>query len=185
MSASQPILTPSAQAEFLAKQARAFLADRAIEQAAREQVPLSDIEKRMLTFSETIDAEPDYAASAAFDEQCNEEEYEAKVAGLLKRAYARDKENSNLGLWKAALRALRDQDCYILVMVNQARLGSADSKLRGQRDFAIVFAFLCIGAIGGYVVLVQGKSEWAALWAFALLILGLWELERILDRGAW
>jgi len=179
VSGIQPILTPSTQSEFLAKQARAFLADRVIEQAAREQVPLSHIEKRMLTFSETMDAEPDYAASAAFDEQCNEEEYEAKVAGLLKRAYARDKENNNLGLWKAALRALRDQDCYVLVMVDQARLGSTDSKLWGKQDFAIILAFLCVGAFGGYVVLVQGNRGWTELWVFALLVLALWEIRRI------
>ena len=183
MSGIQPKLTPSTQSEFLAKQARAFLADRVIEQAAREQVPLSDIEKRMLTFSETMDAEPDYAAPAAFDEQCDEEEYEAKVAGLLKRAYARDKENSNLGLWKAALRALRNQDCYILVMVDQARLGSTDSKLWGKQDFAIILAFLCIGAIGGYVV-VQGNGGWTKLWVFAMLALALWEINRIRERRA-
>jgi len=179
VSASQPILTPSAQGEFLAKQARAFLADRVIEQAAREQVPLSDIEKRMLTFSETMDAEPDYAASAAFDEQCDEEEYEAKVAGLLKRAYSRDKENNNLGLWKAALRALRNQDCYILVMVDQAHLGSTDPTLWRKQDFAIILAFLCVGAFGGYVVFVQGHKGWTELWAFALLVLALWEIRRI------
>jgi len=133
----------------------------------------------MLTFSETMDAEPDYAASAAFDEQCDEEEYEAKVAGLLKRAYARDKENNNLGLWKAALRALRGHDCYILVMVDQARLGSTDFTLWGKQDFAIILAFLCVGAFGGYVVFVQGNRGWTELWVFALLVLALWEIRRI------
>ena len=101
--------------------AKQFLVAKLLEQAALDGVPISDIEKRMFLFSETSQNPPDFEAVEKFDENYDDEEYEAKVAQLLKRALARDKQNKEIQeLWKRHLTALKDEDFYGLVMVDQA-----------------------------------------------------------------
>ena len=64
---------------------------KVIDEAAFENVPLSDIEKTMLQFSEAHPSLPDlYAVNAEFERDYDADEYENKITGLLKRrAFAR------------------------------------------------------------------------------------------------
>ncbi len=101
--------------------AKQFLVAKLLEQAALDGVTISDIEKRMFLFSETAQDPPDFEAVEKFDEDYDDEEYEAKIAQLLKRSFARDQQNKDAKeLWKKHLAALEDEDFYGLVMVDQA-----------------------------------------------------------------
>ena len=74
------------------KQAKDFLVQQAAEQAARENVPLSDIEIRMMYFIESDPAscENPVETNDEFETQYDTAEYEAKISRvmvtLLKRA---------------------------------------------------------------------------------------------------
>ena len=95
-----------------ASEALEFLARRVEEQATQENVPLDVAEKQMLRWRE---AEPgafcDTKASEQFDSEYNSDEYEAKVSGLIKRAYERDcKDVVSAAKWNEAKSALTGHD---------------------------------------------------------------------------
>jgi hypothetical protein len=100
--------------------AKQFLIARVIEEAEVEHVGLSDVEKKMLHFSEVHPSLPDiYEINAEFERDYDSDEYEAKVVGLLKNA--RERESRSFPLreqeWNDAIDALKQEDHYILVMV--------------------------------------------------------------------
>src|SRR5205807_2473677 len=120
--------------------AKQFLITRVIEEGELEQLRLSDVEKKMLSFTETCPSLPDiYEANAEFERDYDSDEYEAKVAGLLKRARERDKSESpdRAQQWEDALEALRREDHYILVMVSQAFGSASKATSRRFRDFLV------------------------------------------------
>jgi hypothetical protein len=77
-----------------------FLALRVEEQAQREQVPLSKPERKMLLFSEV--EEPEAAAELAEQSDQLDDEYEAKISGLLRRVYDRDSQQGQKEGWDDA-----------------------------------------------------------------------------------
>jgi hypothetical protein len=102
--------------------AKQFLQGKLLEQAQRDGVELSDIEKRIFLFSETS-GETDWEAEERFEAECDDAKYEAKIAKLMRRSYAHDKESAEeKSAWEAALQVLRDEYFYGLVMVDQARI---------------------------------------------------------------
>jgi hypothetical protein len=96
-----------------------LLVQQTEEQAQLEGILLSDLEKRMMHFTEGPDACEDPAAlNEEFEVQYNTAEYEAKIARLMAQAYRRlKKQNPEAARsWNAAIRELRKGDHYILVM---------------------------------------------------------------------
>jgi len=103
--------------------AKQFLISRVLDQAEVEHVPLSEVERKMLSFSEVHPSLPDIREiNAEFERSYDSNEYEAKVAGLVKAARRRDGQRSvpQEQQWRDALHALKNEDHYILVMVSQA-----------------------------------------------------------------
>lgn len=103
-------------------EAKAFLVHQTADQAQREGVPLSDLEKRMIYFTESEDAtENPIELNEEFESQYNTTEYETKIARLLIHAYRRLKKEQpeTARLWDEAIRELRKGDHYILVMWGQ------------------------------------------------------------------
>ena len=89
------------------RQAKDFLVNQTAEQASLDGVPLSDLEKRMMYFTESDDTCEDLIAlNEEFEAQYSSEEYELKIARLLKDAYSRvKKENPDQkGIWDTAIR---------------------------------------------------------------------------------
>jgi hypothetical protein len=106
-----------------AREAKEFLVSRIVEEAQRERAPLSDLERKMLYFSETGWTLPDMmSVNDEFDRQYDQDEYEKKMASLIGRAYKHDRgENSDWAeLWSGSIDMLGKEDHYILVMVSQA-----------------------------------------------------------------
>jgi len=101
------------------REAKDFLVAQTVEQAALEGVPLSDLEKRMMYFTETGDCPEDpIALNETFEAAYDTAEYEAKISKLMHHAYQRiRKENPKaLHRWKEAMRTLSKGDHYILVL---------------------------------------------------------------------
>jgi hypothetical protein len=99
-----------------AREAKDFLVHQAVEQAALEGVPLSDLERGMMYFTESGDRPEDpLALNDAFENQYDTKTYERKISRLMAKAYRRikkespDKERS----WNHAYRALSKGDHYI------------------------------------------------------------------------
>src|ERR1017187_9739998 len=95
------------------KAAKQFLISRVIEEARMEQVSLSEIEKKMLYFTEVQPSLPNiYEINAEFERDYDSDEYEAKIAGLLRNARGRDRHSSPTREqeWRDALDALKNED---------------------------------------------------------------------------
>jgi len=142
--------------------AKQFFISRVVEEAAVEQVSLSEVEKKMLYFTEVHPSLPDiYEVNAEFERDYDSDEYEAKIVGLLKSARDRDCHSSpNLEQeWKDALDALKKEDHYILVMLYCAFPEYHKSLLPTHRvrDYMI---YIAIGI--GVVIVALGIGFWQA-----------------------
>lgn len=105
-----------------ALEAKDFLVQQTSEQAALENVPLSDLEKRMMYFTETDECpENPIALNEAFEAKYDTDEYEAKISKLMRHAHSRiKKENPEAARkWKEAIQQLSKGDHYILILCNE------------------------------------------------------------------
>jgi hypothetical protein len=102
------------------KQAKDFLVEQTVEQAALEGVPLADVEKRMMYFTEsdTSSCDNPIELNDEFEAQYETKEYETKISRLLHHAYKRLKEENpeRVRNWDQAIRTLRKGDHYFLVL---------------------------------------------------------------------
>jgi len=102
------------------KEAKDFLTDQAAQQATLDRIPLSDLEKRMMYFTESDPATcPNpIELNNEFEAQHHTAEYEAKIWRLLHYAHDRVKSESPEGTrnWNQAVRILRKGDHYLLVL---------------------------------------------------------------------
>jgi hypothetical protein len=131
-----------------AREAKEFLVSKIVEEAAREGTALSDVERKMLYFSETDWTIPDISAvSEEFDRVCDQDDYEAKIAGLVRGAYRWALRNSrdDYDRWWSATRLLSEQDHYILVMIRQAALRPRGDQLKlFGAGLGIVILLFCL-----------------------------------------
>jgi hypothetical protein len=100
--------------------AKNFLVEQTVEQAALDRVPLSDLEKRMMYFTERGEITEDpVGLNDAFESEHDNAEYEVKIGKLTRRAHARlEEENPSLAsTWDEAVRELRKGDHYLLVLL--------------------------------------------------------------------
>ena len=108
------------------QQAKDFLVGQAAQQASLDGVALSDLEKRMMYFTESADATVNpIELNDAFEAQYDTAEYEIKISRLLRHAFLRvKKENSETARqWNEAVKVLNKGDHYILVLLDQRLSG--------------------------------------------------------------
>ena len=128
-----------------AREAKDFLVQQTVEQAALDHVPFSDLERRMMYFAESDDCPEDpLALNDAFDAKYNSGEYERKVSKLMHHAYQRiRKENpENSRQWKDAIGTLHKGDHYILVL-----WGQEPQETPPHDSLRLLLAGLLLGAI--------------------------------------
>lgn len=102
------------------KQAKEYLAGRIIAEAEREGVQLSDVERKMLYFSETDWAPPGILDVAAeFDRDYDDNEYERKIAELVGNSLANATQEQG-ERWREAVMKLSEGDHYLLVLIARA-----------------------------------------------------------------
>ncbi|WP_348263508.1 hypothetical protein P8935_02880 [Telmatobacter sp. DSM 110680] len=97
-----------------------FLIDRIVNQARLEDIPLADVEIRMLGFAEVSASPKDMQASQAFERDFDDEGYEAKIAGLIRHAYDQDRRAGKEEEWNNALARLASGDMYLNVLIDRA-----------------------------------------------------------------
>jgi hypothetical protein len=102
------------------RQAKDFLVTQTAEQARIEGVSFSDIERRMMYFTETPGEcfEDPIVLNEEFEAQCDMNEYEKKTSQLMTSAYKRLKKDGGdaISQWQEAIKILKKGDHYILVL---------------------------------------------------------------------
>jgi hypothetical protein len=105
------------------REAKDYLAGRISEEAERDGNRLTDVERKMLYFTETGWTLPDMKqVSADFDRDYDQGEYEKKIGGLADRILFRLRAHDQQGeeSWNAAIEKLSHGDHYLLVLVESA-----------------------------------------------------------------
>ena len=104
------------------RDAKEFLVNRILSQAQRDGVIVSEVERKMLYCSETAWTLPDMVeANQEFSSHYDQGEYERKIAGIVRNIQrAPNPDQGNARAWEQAVRALRGEDHYILVLIDSA-----------------------------------------------------------------
>jgi hypothetical protein len=115
------------------REAKEFVISQIVEEAQRENIPLSEIERKMLYFTESGWTLPDIMkVNEDFDGEYNQDDYEQKIAKLVQKADRRVCRDSreDYERWWAAIRFLQREDHYISVMIRLASLRPRGDQLR-------------------------------------------------------
>jgi hypothetical protein len=114
-------------------EAKDFLVQQTAEEAALEGVPLSNLEKRMMYFTETGECPEDpLTLNEEFDKEYDTDEYETKIKKLLANAHRRLKKEQSPALaeWEESLKVFDQTDDYILILCDRspfARLANPEA----------------------------------------------------------
>lgn len=115
------------------REAKEFLISLIVEEAQRGNIPLSEVERKMLYFTESGWTLPDIMkVNEDFDRDYDQDEYEHKIANLVAKADKRIRKGERDEYEKcwAAIRFLEREDHYILVMIRMAGLRPRGDQLR-------------------------------------------------------
>jgi len=115
------------------REAKEFLISKIVEEAQRENISLSEVERNMLYFTESGWTLPDIVqVSEEFDREYDQAKYERKIAKLVTKADRRIREGSreDYDKWWAAIRFFEREDHYITVMIRLAGLRTRGDQLR-------------------------------------------------------
>jgi ATP-dependent helicase/DNAse subunit B len=139
-----------------AREGKEFLISRIVEETNRENVPLSEVERKMLYFSESDWTLPDIMeVNDQFDRECDQDEYEEKITALVSKAAQHDRKQSGekYDAWWDAIRLLEKQDHYILVMIRAAGLRPRFDQLKlFIVGLAIAAALVAAGFLNVFVL---------------------------------
>jgi hypothetical protein len=115
------------------REAKEFLISKIVAEAHSKHVPLSEVERKMLCFTESGWTLPDIMrVSEDFDREYDRGEYEQKIAKLVAETdrSVRRGSREDYDRWWAAIRFLQREDHYLSVMVRLAALRPRGDQLR-------------------------------------------------------
>jgi hypothetical protein len=138
-----------------ARDAKEFLVSRIVEESQREGVPLSEVERKMMYFSETGWTLPDISeVNETFDRDYDQGEYEQKIGKLVRNlcADARGNSREQFDAWTAAVKILRREDHYLLVLIDAGQ-PSSFSPRRLLKLMAVAVAIAAVVLVVGYFVI--------------------------------
>jgi hypothetical protein len=171
------------------REAKEFLISELVAEAQRENVPLSEVERKMLYFTESGWTLPDIMrVSEDFDREYDQPKYEQKIAKLFAKADRRIRKGSRADYdrWWAAIHFLQREDHYITVMIRLAGLRPRGDQLRllaaGLGIVTCILMWTFIGIKYNIPVPSRGNLEifvWAVL---AFLFVAYMLLRFILGR---
>jgi hypothetical protein len=147
------------------REAKEFLASRIVDEAEREGTPLSEIERKMLYFSEVGWTLPDMMqVSDEFDRQYDQNDYEHRVAQLIAELDRRLRKDSQPEYqdWRSAAQFLKRKDHYINVMIGQAGLRPPGDRLKlWMPGFALAVLFVAgLGVAAKYSINFAGVEKY-------------------------
>lgn len=164
-----------------AREAKEFLVSSIVSEASLENVPLSEIERKELFFSETGWTLSDIMrVNEEFERNYDSGEYERKIAHLIRNARTRAERTDCEGgkSWADAIEILSEEDHYILVMIKQA-----GGSTRPHNDllklfltaFAIIALFLGLTIIAEHFRIDTSRSALRYyLWVAAISLVALY-----------
>jgi hypothetical protein len=171
------------------REAKEFLISQIVAEAQRENVPLSDVERKMLYFTESAWTLPDILnVSEDFDREYDQRTYEGKIAKLVTKVDKRFRKGSrdDYERWWAAIRFLQREDHYLSVMIRLAGLRPRGDQLKlfitGLGIATVLLAWVLLSA--KYKLHAPSRGDigffvWAIL---CLLFIGYTLLRFILGR---
>jgi len=134
------------------REAKDFLANSIAAEAQRNGTPLSEIERKMLYFTETGWTLPDMKeVSAEFDRNYDQRDYERKIGELVNNIQVRFADQGVLEQerWNAALEKLSHGDHYLMVLADTAR-PSRKGLRHNLKLLIIALGFLVYAALDMY-----------------------------------
>ena len=168
--------------------AKEFVISKIVVEAQRENVILSEVERKMLYFSETAWTLPDImSVNEDFDRQYDQDEYEQKIAGLIRKSYKRACKESpgDYDPWRDAIRRLGKQDHYLSVMITRAGLRPKGDQLKlffagmGVTTCLLLGIFLC----DRYNIKLPSGGLGVYIWAFMVFAVFVYSYLKNLLRG--
>jgi hypothetical protein len=107
------------------QEAKEYLVQSIVAEAERQGTPLSEVERKMLYFTETAWAPTGInwiELVSTFDSEYDREQYERNISGLIRslRAHTRTSDRNAFDTWTKAARAISQEDHYLLVMMKAA-----------------------------------------------------------------
>jgi hypothetical protein len=128
------------------RDAKEFLVGAIVQEASRSGRPLTEVERKMLYFSESGWTLPDIGAVAeAFDQHFDTKKYERKVAGLARSA-RQHAGKAGAAAWSEAVKRLEAGDHYLFVMVRRPRNRRSDG-MTWREIVAVVLFIVGLGVI--------------------------------------
>lgn len=152
------------------REAKEYLAGRIVAEAKHEGSPLTDVERKMLYFTESGWTPPGMMkVGEAFDREYDQDEYERKIGGLVSKIQARDaaENGQEQAAWDEAVLKLCEGDHYLLVLIDSAARGvgslrwnrlrlwlpSSSSARRPPGDFMRLFVFSLLVSFVSFLIL--------------------------------
>ncbi len=130
-------------------EAKDYLAGRIVSEAEREGTPLSEVERKMLYFTESGWTLPDMKkVSAEFDRDYDQDVYERKIAGLVSKIQTRDNAQSKMEqeTWDSAVKKLSEGDHYLLVLIDAGEPQENPAR-HWLEVLTVVFLFVALGVL--------------------------------------
>ncbi|MGA9884734.1 MAG: hypothetical protein WBQ34_13535 [Candidatus Acidiferrales bacterium] len=129
-----------------AREAKEFLVHEIVDEAQRENVPLSEITESGWTLPDIMEV------AEEFDRDYDQGEYERKIARLIARAAKRAVKAGEYDTWKNAIRALDREDHYLSLMIRYAHIRPPHDRLKlWGTAFALVVGFMSIALFATFV----------------------------------
>jgi hypothetical protein len=135
------------------RDAKDFLAGKIVEEAQREGAPLTDVERKMLYFTETGWTLPDMKeVSEEFDRGYDQGDYEQKIGGLAARLQSRLEVQGEQGreTWDRAIEKLSQGDHYMLVLVDALSTTQKGAK-HNLKMVAIALVLFALAALSAWL----------------------------------
>lgn len=129
-----------------AREAKEYLIGRIVAQARQDGVLLTDIERKMLYFTEgegwTL---PDMMqVNSEFDKNYDQHAYENKIGQIVRRIHDQPDSNRDDRCWEEAVHLLRKEDHYLLVLID----GAFSNARRPSGDIArLILAGVVVAAV--------------------------------------
>jgi uncharacterized membrane protein len=133
------------------REAKEYLIRRILAQADRDEIALSEVERNMLYFSETDWTLPNMTAiSHEFDQTYNQDEYERKIGRIISRISEQLGNNCDDDRWKEAVQRLREEDHYLLVLIDDA--SSRSAKFSRWETAQLILAGVVVFAVSLFII---------------------------------
>ncbi|HEY3628049.1 MAG TPA: hypothetical protein VGL00_17305 [Terracidiphilus sp.] len=166
--------------------AKRFLMNRIVDQAKRANVPLTEVETRMLGFSPGSASPAEHQAAAAFDRAYDKQKYETKVSQLFRDVYELDKSLGRAEVWEQSLDSLAQENIYLADIIRKSGLRQATvpwylPDLRSLRQYFTAIIMVLAGIVVAFTPLGERLVPDPVLRTFVVLCFWLtpWIISKL------